>query len=190
MARDTDWKPDNRIGARIDICPPDWRGRKQFVEPINWHKLPEFDVGVALARHKRAYGWDNRWFLYFRRFNDTDVVSFPVLNQTVITASPGLTQVLTSDASWRNDANWIEVIGGGGAGAHGASTSTSGGGGGGGGYARIVNVTFPTPGTTTYRARVGAGGTETSSATMPGGDSWFDLGGGSPDVFPTSGTAV
>jgi Glycine-rich domain len=172
------------------LMPPNWQGRKRFLEPINWRRLPEFDVGVALLRQKRYYGWDNRWFLYFRRFNDQDVQSFPVFSQTIITASPGLTQVITSDPTWVNSANFIDVIGGGGAGAHGSGTAASGGGGGGGGFARIVNVTFPSPGTTTYRARVGAGGTEASAALMPGGDSWFDLGGGSPDIFPTSGTAV
>src|SRR5262245_58096673 len=98
MARGNDWEPADALS--LALRPPDWRGRKQFVEPINWQRLPEFDVGVALLRRKQDYGWDNRWFLYFRRFNDTDVVSFPVLNQTVITASPGLTQTLTSDASW------------------------------------------------------------------------------------------
>jgi hypothetical protein len=170
-------------------APPDWRGRREFVEPINWQRLPEFDVGVALLRQQKDYGWDNRYFLYFRKFNENDVKSFPVLAQTVITANAGLTQTITSDATWKNTANTIEVIGGGGAGARGATTSTSGGGGGGGGYAKIVNVTIATPGTTTFRVRVGLGGVYNTAAAF-GGDSWLDFGGGSPDVFPASGIAV
>lgn len=175
----------------MNHLPPDWRGRRKFLEKVNWKRLPEFDVGVALYRQKRKYGWDNRWFLYFRRFNEGDVVSFPVFSQTVVTTPIGLTQSITSDATWNNADNYIDVIAGGGAGARGAGTTSSGGGGGGGAFTRAYNVNIPTPGTSVFRVRVGAGGNPAAAGTMDGGDSWWDIGtGGSPDIFPTSGTAV
>jgi hypothetical protein len=149
--------------------PPDWKGRKRISHPVNWARLPGFDVGVAFIQDKKNYGHENRWCLYFRKFNEQDVKTFPVLAQTVITSSPGSTQTLTSPIDWNNNNNTVEAIGAGSVAAIGASTSTSGGGGGGGAYQKIVNMTFATPGTTQYFARVGA----VPAAAGTAGDSWL-----------------
>jgi|SRR5215475_6915482 hypothetical protein len=93
--------------------PPDWRGRRRFVEPINWAHLPEFDVGIALLREKKDYGHKNTWSIYIRPFNDADVKVFPVMAQSVITSSPGATQTITSDSTWNQTSNQIEAIAGG-----------------------------------------------------------------------------
>lgn len=166
---------------------PQWNGRRRIAHPVNWARLPEFDVGVAFVQTKVAHGHENRWYLYCRKFNEADVQAVPVLASTVITASPGTTQTITSDATWDNSsANSVEVIGAGARGAHGASTSTSGGGGGGGAYTQQTNVTIPTPGTTPMYVRVG--GTTATDGTA-GGDSWWTL--TSPGTsYPGSGTAV
>ena len=165
---------------------PHWRGRRRIDHPVRWARLPECDVGVAFVQSRAPHGHENRWLLYVRRWNDADVQAIPVLAQTVITSSAGSTQTITSDATWNNSNNSIEVIGAGARGAIGASTSTSGGGAGGGAYSKIVNASITTPGTTQYFARVG-GVTATNGSA--GGDSWWTL--TSPGTaFPTTGTAV
>jgi hypothetical protein len=166
--------------------PPQWRGRERIAHPVKWARLPEFDVGIAQVQTKADHGHENRWYLYFRKFNEGDVKAFPVLASTVITSSPGSTQTITSDATWNIATNTIEVIGAGARGAIGASTSTSGGGGGAGAYTKITNTSITTPGTTQYFARVG-GTTATNGSA--GGDTWWTL--TSPGTsYPASGTAV
>ena len=165
---------------------PHWRGRRRIDHPVRWARLPEFDVGVAFVQSRAPHGHENRWLLYVRRWNDADVQAIPVLAQTVITSSAGSTQTITSDATWNNSDNSIEVIGAGARGAIGSSNTTSGGGGGGGAYSKIVNASITTPGTTQFFARVG-GVTATNGSA--GGDSWWTL--TSPGTaFPTTGTAV
>jgi hypothetical protein len=171
---------------RNSWLPPEWNGQRRIAHPVNWTRLPEFDVGIAHVQYRVDHGHENRWYLYVRKFNETDVKAFPVLASTVITSSPGSTQTITSDATWNNASNSIECIGAGARGAIGATTSTSGGGGGGGAYTKIVNASITTPGTTQYFARVG-GVTATNGSA--GGDSWWTL--TSPGTsFPSSGTAV
>ena len=165
---------------------PHWRGRRRIDHPVRWARLPEFDVGVAFVQSRAPHGHENRWLLYVRRWNDADVQAIPVLAQTVITSSAGSTQTITSDATWNNSDNSIEVIGAGARGAIGSSNTTSGGGGGGGAYSKIVNASITTPGTTQFFARVG-GVTATNGSA--GGDLWWTL--TSPGTaFPTTGTAV
>lgn len=172
---------------RNSWLPPEWNGQRRIAHPVNWTRLPEFDVGVAFVQARVDHGHENRWYLYVRKFNEADVKAFPVLASTVITSSPGSTQTITSDGTWNNASNSIEVIGAGARGAHGASTATSGGGGGGGAYTRMLNISITTPGTTQYFAQVG--GTTATDGTA-GGDSWWTL--SSPGTsFPTLGqTAV
>jgi hypothetical protein len=166
--------------------PPQWNGRQRIAHPVKWARLPEYDVGIAFVQTKADHGHENRWYLYRRRYNEADIQAIPVLASTVITSSPGTTQTITSDGSWDNTANSIEVIGAGARGAHGASTSTSGAGGGGGAYTKITNASITTPGTTPYYARVG--GTTATDGTA-GGDTWWTL--TSPGTsYPVSGTAV
>lgn len=165
---------------------PQWRGRRRIDHPVAWAHLPEFDIGVACVQKRVDHGHENRWYLYFRRFNEADIQGVPVLAQTVHTTPIGSTQTTTSPADWNNSNNSIEVIGTGARGAIGASTSTSGGGAGGGAYSKIVNATITTPGTTTYYWRIGA---TTATNGSVGGDSWWTL--TSPGTsFPTTGTAV
>ena len=165
---------------------PHWRGRRRIDHPVRWARLPECDVGVAFVQSRAPHGHENRWLLYVRRWNDADVQAIPVLAQTVITSSAGSTQTITSDATWNNSDNSIEVIGAGARGAIGSSNTTSGGGGGGGAYTKIVNASITTPGTTQFFARVG-GVTATNGSA--GGNSWWTL--TSPGTaFPTTGTAV
>src|SRR5262249_15280286 len=91
---------------------PKWNGRRRIAHPVKWTRLPDYDVGVAFVQTRAPHGHENRWFLYFRRFNERDVTAFPVLAQTVITTSLDATQTITSDPSWNNANNSIEVIGG------------------------------------------------------------------------------
>jgi Concanavalin A-like lectin/glucanases superfamily len=172
---------------RNSWLPPQWRGRQRIAHPVNWTRLPEYDVGIALVQTRADHGHENRWYLYVRRFNEADVRAFPVLASTIITSSPGTTQTITSDATWDNFSNTVEVIGAGARGARGASTSTSGGGGGGGAYTKITNASITTPGTTQYFARVGG---TTATDGSAGGDSWWTL--SSPGTsYPSLGqTAV
>jgi hypothetical protein len=155
--------------------PPQWHGRQRIAHPVNWARLPEFDIGVAFVQTKADHGHENRWYLYVRRFNDNDVKAIPVLASTVITSSPGTTQTITSDPTWGNPCS-VEVIGAGARGAHGSSTSTSGGGGGGGAYTKIdssnLTITIPTPGTTPMYCRVGG---VTATDGTAGGDTWWTL---------------
>ncbi len=157
---------------RNSWLPPEWNGQRRIAHPVNWARLPEYDVGVAFVQARVDHGHENRWYLYIRKFNEADVKAFPVLASTVITSSPGSTQTITSDGTWNNASNSIEVIGAGARGAIGASTATSGGGGGGGAYTRMLNVSITTPGTTQYFAQVG-GTTATNGSA--GGDSWWTL---------------
>jgi hypothetical protein len=171
---------------RNSWLPPEWNGQRRIAHPVNWTRLPEFDVGVAHVQYRVDHGHENRWYLYVRKFNEADVKAFPVLASTVITSSPGTTQTITSDATWNNAANTVEVIGAGARGAHGSGTSTSGGGGGGGAFTRITNASITTPGTDPYYARVGG---VTATDGTAGGDSWWTL--TSPGTsFPNSGTAA
>src|SRR5262245_37275388 len=98
----------------------DWRGRRRFWEPVHWTRLLDHDVAVGLYRRKTKYGHENRWYLLTRRWDEQDIAQQLVLAQTVITSSPGTTQTITSDATWNNASNTVEVIGGGASGAHGA----------------------------------------------------------------------
>ena len=164
---------------------PQWRGRQRIAHPVNWARLPEFDVGIAFVQ-AADHGHENRWYLYVRKFNEADVQAVPVLAPTVITSSPGTTQTITSDATWNNSSNSVECIGAGARGAHGSGTATSGGGGGGGAYTRMDNQSITTPGTTQFFARVG--GTTATDGTA-GGDSWWTL--TSPGTsFPVTGTRL
>ena len=109
------------------------------------------------------------------------------MTQVFLLTTPGTNFTYTSDPTWNNTNNTVEVIGAGGAGARGASTSTGGGGGAGGGYNKITNFNFTTPGTSTATCRVGLGGVfnSTGPTITNGGDTWFNS-----TAFPTSGSAV
>src|SRR5215469_10648280 len=96
---------------------------------------------------------------------------FPVLSQTILTASPGSQQTITSDATWNNSNNTVESIGGGGSGATDTKATARCCGGGGGCYSKISNFSFATHGTTTAGYEIGSGGaavTVTASGVVSG----------------------
>jgi len=111
--------------------------------------------------------FNNYWFLLFREGGRVSYT--PVLNQTVITSSPGTTQTITSDSTWSNTVNIVEAIGAGTDAAKGAGNGSSGAGGGGGAYTSIKNMQFATPGTTQAFVRVGADSAPAGTV----GDSWL-----------------
>src|ERR1043165_2336103 len=152
---------------RDSWLPPDWRGRRRIAHPVQWARLPEFDVGVLFIQEKRECGHQN-WWHFAVRIGD-EIKHWPVMGQTVVTSSPGTTQTVTSDATFNPNCNTVEAIGAGSVAAIGASTSTSGGGGGGGAYSRIFNMSCATPGTTQFFVRPGA----VPAAAGTAGDSWL-----------------
>lgn len=109
-----------------------------------------------------------------------DFVYFGTL--AFLVSPTGSNQIYTSDATWNNANNKIELIGagGGGAGSDSGDTTASNGSGGGGGYALASNFSFAAPGTTTATYRIGTGGTGGIGINTPnesgaaGGDSWFN----------------
>jgi hypothetical protein len=153
---------------------------------LTWSPVPEGEVAVGLLRWRRRDGnSENRWYFLFRRFGEEQIYYQPVFSQTIITATPGSNQTITSDATWSNSSNSVELIGGGGSGSSAAQGNR--GAGGGGAYTKIVNFIFATPGTTTATLQVGAGGAAVTGATAgnPGGDSWFNS-----TAYPTSGAGA
>ena len=144
-------------------------------------------MAVCVERIQRPEGFENHWSLLIHRFGDDSLLQVPVLNSLSLTTGT-VTTTGTSDITWNNVSNVIEVVGGGGASAIGASTSTGGGGGGGGAYNSIKGFSFATPGTTQYNYNVGRGGTAAGTFVQNGGDSWF--GPTTLVTFPTSGTGV
>lgn len=108
------------------------------------------------------------------------------MTQVFLSTTPGTNFTYTSDATWNNASNTVEVIGAGGSGAACKRNNALGGdasGGGGGEYGKTTNFSFATPGTTTAVCRVGLGGAATtggissSAETLngtAGGDTWFN----------------
>ena len=109
-----------------------------------------------------------------------DALTYEFATTTFLTSPTGSNQTYTSPSDWNNSNNSIEVLGGGATGALSIGTDRHATGGGGGAYAKILNFTFATPGTTTATYRVGAGGTglsNSSSANTAGNDggaTWFN----------------
>jgi len=159
---------------------PDWSGRSKIETDFGWLNR----VGLLWIEEQKEYGWDRTWLLY-RMLDDGQVETVPYMKQAFLEATTGSNVTYTSDATWNNASNTVEVVGAGGAGAHGASTTTGGGGGAGGGYNKISNFSFATPGTTTAVYRVGTAGVHGGTFPQTGGDSWFNA-----TAFPTTGTAV
>jgi hypothetical protein len=140
---------------------PDWRGRRRYWEAVRWARTPECDVAVGLYRYKTEQGFENRWFLLFRRIGQDEIYQFPVLAQTFLTSSPGTAQTWTSDVTWNNTNNTIETVAGGGSGAanqRDATTTGDASGGGAGEYGKISNYNIAAPGATLVDYLIGAGG--------------------------------
>src|SRR3954468_23533188 len=111
---------------------PNFNGRKEIRTDLGLLN----SVGLLWVDRPRDYGWDRDWFLY-KVLDDGQVETQLYLKQAFLEATTGSNQTYTSDATWNNASNTVEVVGAGGAGSIGASTSTGGGGGAGGGYNKI-----------------------------------------------------
>lgn len=131
-----------------------------------------------------AEGTQRRWFLRFRKLGEDQVYFVPVLSQTFLTTGTGV-QSATSDATWNNASNQVEIIAGGGSGGssqRGSSPANCASGAGGGEYGITTNFNFATPGTTTFQYQIGQGGTAVNptvgavvnTAGNNGTDSWFN----------------
>jgi hypothetical protein len=46
---------------RASWLTPMWRGRRRIAHPINWARLPEYDVGIAFIQTKVAHGHESRF---------------------------------------------------------------------------------------------------------------------------------
>ena len=161
--------------------------RPYWEDGLRWGRVADGELAVGLLRWLRADdNTENRWFLLFRRLGEDQVHFVPVLSQTIITSSPGSNQTITSDATWNNNSNSVEVLAGGGGGTSGAVANRWAGGA--GAYTKIVNFQFATPGTTQATLQVGVGGAAVAAGVTtgnPGGDSWFNN-----TVYPTTGTGA
>lgn len=105
---------------------------------------------------------------------------------SILVTPTGSNQTYTSDATWNNSNNKIEVIGGGaGGGGNGDNDGAGTGGGGGAGYSRVgtadgSSFTFATPGTTTATYRIAATaaggivGVGNGQDGTAGNQSWFN----------------
>lgn len=136
-------------------------------------------------RPARYYGeWREEW-------SDLPLVYEKLAVTSFITSPTGSNQTWTSPSDWNNATNTIEGIGAGGSGGAVRGGAVRGAGGGGGGaYAKIVNFTVATPGTTTATTRVGTGGAAVQQTGTngnlngnSGGGSWFNN-----TAQPTAGT--
>jgi hypothetical protein len=145
------------------------------------------DEHLLFVERQHWYGFERRWFVRLR-FGPREIF-VPALTQAFLTTTPGSNQTYTSDATWNNANNTIEVIGAGASGGRFGAGTGHATGGGGGAYCKISNFTFTTPGTTTATYQIGSGGlavTGTGGASgNNGGKTWFNAA-----AFPVSGTAV
>lgn len=109
-----------------------------------------------------------------------DIQPWVWFTTSFLTASPGSNQTYTSDVTWNNANNSIELIAGGASGAASAAgSSRCDTGGGAAAYSKITNFTFAVPGTTTATYQIGDGGAAQSGAAIDndgadGGDSYFN----------------
>jgi len=110
---------------------------------------------------------------------------FVFISTVVFLTTPLTTNnTYTSDATWNNSNNSVELVAGGGSGASLQRIGTSGfcSGGGGGEYGATTNFSFATPGTTTATWQTGAGGaglsptvgSSVATTGNNGGDTWWD----------------
>jgi hypothetical protein len=106
-----------------------------------------------------------------------------VASVSFFVTTPGSNFTITSDVTWTNANNKVEVIAAGGSGAFAQRSSTTAATGGGGGeYGATTNFNFAVPGTTTAVCRVGLGGAAVQGTIgavgtgvgNAGGDSWFN----------------
>jgi len=155
---------------------PDWCGRNRVV----------FRDGTLIRVDKKSpHGWERRWFVELPAlFDDRQFLTLPVLAQSYLMTTPGSNFNYTSDATWNNSNNSVEMIGAGGSGGVvKRGTNACGSGGGGGEYGKTTNFSFASPGTTTATCRVGLGGAAVTSdigsaawtsVGNAGGDTWFN----------------
>ncbi len=139
---------------------PDDGGWQRY-ERGSWRRVP-----FLLVSRLTWFGEHRCWYL----FDEGQALFLPVANQDVLTTTNVANQTYTSDATWNNKNNRINVISGGGGGGN-ATITTGGSGGGGGQLSGGINFTFATPGTTTATYRLDVGGAA-SSGTAP--DAWFN----------------
>jgi hypothetical protein len=143
---------------------------RQVRRRVGW--LPR-DARLIFVREPKPYGWDTRWFAALS-FDEDQFLTIPVLAQSFLTSPTGSNQTYTSDVTWNNSNNKIEVIGAASSGNSAAVASR--GQGGAGAYSSITNFSFATPGTTTATYQIGTGGAGVISNTTSnaGGSTWFN----------------
>lgn len=196
MPKDRFGNPDLRLihVTAVRAGQPVWRGYFEDQDDANAF-LEGLALHIAGAPMPRSL-WDLPQRFRWRGFPETfslsrisgpwcpeidEEATYIYASTATISSSPGSNQTYTSDATWNNSVNTVQVIAGGGGGGAvntGTGANRSATGGGGAASNEITNFAFASPGTTTataHAAATGAGaGVGSTAAGSAGGDGWFN----------------